>query len=185
MTAEGPTITESGDVPTVNVRDSHDRQLLCFLEQLNPLDGQDYALLTPVDTPVCLFRMQGDEEPELIDTIDASEPILSVADVVLQEHDLVLVRSAVTLTVSGELEEPDPDDLDDEDGESEDDTDTYELLVSFMVDNGEYGLYIPLDPFFVVAKMQGSGEGIVVEGEEFERIQPRIENELDERELAG
>jgi len=47
--------------------------------------------------------------------------------------------------------------------------DTYELLVSFMVDNGfEYGpLTFPLDPFFVVAKMQGSGEGIVVEGEEY------------------
>lgn len=184
MTAEGPTITGSGDVPTVSVRDSHDRQLLCYLEQLIPLDNQDYALLTPVDTPVCLFRMRGEDEPELIETIHASEPILSVADVVLQEHDLVLVRSAVTLTVSGELEEPDPDDLDDDD-EAEDDTDTYELLVSFMVENGEYGLYIPLDPFFVVARMQGKSEGLVVEGEEFERIQPRIENELDERELVG
>ena len=90
------------DVPTVLVHDSRERQLLCFLEQLIPLDGHDYALLTPVDTPVCLFRLNDDEDPELIDTIDATEPILSVADVVLQEHDLTLVRSAVTLTVSGE-----------------------------------------------------------------------------------
>ena len=37
-----------------------------------------------------------------------------MADVVLQEHDLTLVRSAVTLTVSGELDEPDPEDLEDE-----------------------------------------------------------------------
>lgn len=175
----------AGDVPTVLVRDSSGRQLLCFLEQLIPLDGHDYALLTPVDTPVCLFRLtENDSEPELIDTVDATEPILSVADVVLQEHDLTLVRSAVTLTVSGEVDEPEPDDLDDEDGEADDDSETYELLVSFLVDDEEYGLYIPLDPFFVVARMEGS-EAVLVEGEEFERVQPRIEAELDEREGEG
>jgi hypothetical protein len=184
MSAEGPLSTGSGDVPTVVVRDAQGRQLLCYLEELIPLEGQDYALLTPVDTPVCLFRMHGDdEEPELIETIHTSEPILSVADVVLQEHDLLLVRSAVTLTVSGELEEPDPDELDD-DEDPDDDSDTYELLVSFMVENGEYGLYIPLDPFFVVARLQ-DGDGLVVEGDEFERVQPLIEAELDNRELDG
>jgi hypothetical protein len=180
MSADSPTLPGSGDVPTVLVRDGHGRQLLCFLEQLIPLDGHDYALLTPVDTPVCLFRLRDDEDPELIETLEAREPILSVADVVLQEHDLTLVRSAVTLTVSGELEEPDPDDLDDdEDGDEE--SETYELLVSFLADEQEYGLYIPLDPFFVVARIEG-GEGVLVEGEEFERVQPRIEAELDERE---
>jgi len=172
--------TGSGDVPTVVVRDAQGRQLLCYLEELIPLEGQEYALLTPVDTPVCLFRMHGDdEEPELIETIHTSEPILSVADVVLQEHDLLLVRSAVTLTVSGELEEPDPDELEDEEGD--DDSETYELLVSFMAGDEEYGLYIPLDPFFVVARMEGA-DAVMVEGEEFERVQPRIEAELDERE---
>lgn len=180
MSADSPTLPGSGEVPTVLVRDGHGRQLLCFLEQLIPLDGHDYALLTPVDTPVCLFRLRDDEDPKLIETLEASEPILSVADVVLQEHDLTLVRSAVTLTVSGELEEPDPDDLeDDEDGDE--DSETYELLVSFLADEQEYGLYIPLDPFFVVARIEG-GEGVLVEGEEFERVQPRIEAELDERE---
>jgi hypothetical protein len=167
------------DVPTVLVNDQKGRQLLCFLEQLIPLDGHDYVLLTPVDTPVCLFRLEDEADPELIDSVDASEPILSVADVVLQEHDLTLVRSAVTLTVSGELDEPEPEDLDDED--ADDDSETYELLVSFLVNDQEYGLYIPLDPFFVVARMEGN-EAVLVEGEEFERVQPRIEAELEERE---
>ena len=184
MSTPGSTRTgsgdNSGDVPTVLVHDARGRQLHCFLEQLIPLDGQDYALLTPIDTPVCLFRLEEDGDPELIDTIEASEPILSVADVVLQEHDLTLVRSAVTLTVSGELDEPEPEELDDEDGDDED-SETYELLVSFLADEQEYGLYIPLDPFFVVARMQG-GEAVLVEGEEFERVQPRIEAELEERE---
>jgi hypothetical protein len=179
MTAEPPSMTGSGDVPTVQVRDGKGRELLCFLEELIPLDGKDYVLLTPVDTPVCLFRLREEEDPELVETLDATEPVLSVADVVLQEHDLTLVRSAVTLTVSGELEEPEVEDLDDE--EADDDSETYELLVSFLVDDQEYGLYIPLDPFFVVARMEGS-EAFLVEGEEFDRVQPRIEAELEERE---
>jgi hypothetical protein len=35
-----------------------------------------------------------------------------------------------------------------------------------------------------VARLQG-GEGLLVEGEEFERIQPLIEQELEEREGDG
>lgn len=189
MSAEGPSISGSGDVPTVLVRDGQNRQLLCFLEQLIPLDGHDYALLTPVDTPVCLVRIAegDDEEDEVVEEVDAAESILTVADVVLQEHDLILVRSAVTLTVSGELEEPDPDDLDDDlqgDGDGDDETDLYEMLIQFRAEDQEYGLYIPLDPFFVVARMENS-EAVLVEGEEFERVQPRIEAELDDRESIG
>ncbi len=178
MTAPGPNI--NGEVPTVLVRDDEGRDLLCFLEQIIPLDHKDYALLTPVDTPVSLFRLIEGNDPELIETIASSEPILSVADVVLQEHDLTLVRSAVTLTVNGELDEPDPEELEDE--ETDDDSETYELLVSFMVQEQEYGLYIPLDPFFVVARMT-DGQAKLVEGEEFDQIQPRIEVELEDREL--
>jgi hypothetical protein len=124
-----------------------------------------------------------DGEDEVIDELDGAEPILSVADVVLQEHELTLVRSAVTLTVSGELEEPEPEEIDEEIDPDDDETDLYEMLIQFRAEGEEYGLFIPLDPFFVVARME-SGEGILVEGEEFERVQPRIEAELDERELG-
>ncbi|MEB3254900.1 MAG: DUF3727 domain-containing protein [Synechococcaceae cyanobacterium] len=188
MTSDSATMTGAGDVPSVLVRDGSGRQLLCFLEQLIPVDGVDYGLLTPVDTPVCLVRIgDDDQEDELIEELDDAEDILRVADVVLQEHDLTLVRSAATLTVSGELEENDPEDLEDElddedlDEDEDGETDLYEMLIQFRAGNQEYGLYIPLDPFFVVARLQG-GEAVLVEGEEFERIQPRIEQELDERE---
>ena len=186
MPSDSAPMTGAGDVPTVLVRDSAGRQLLCFLEQLIPVEGVDYGLLTPVDTPVCLVRIgDDDEEDEVIEELDGAEPILSVAEVVLQEHELTLVRSAVTLTVSGELEEPDQDELDEEiDGEDDDDSDLYEMLIQFRAEGQDYGLFIPLDPFFVVARIQ-NGEGVLVEGEEFERVQPRIEAELEERELAA
>ena len=59
MPAPGP--SNNGEVPTVLVRDGNGSALLCFLEQLIPIDGIDYALLTPVDTPVSLFQLKDEE----------------------------------------------------------------------------------------------------------------------------
>tara|TARA_Y100001968_G_scaffold74508_1_gene65916 strand:+ start:472 stop:1008 length:537 start_codon:yes stop_codon:yes gene_type:complete len=175
------TTNKNDEVPTLLVKDSQGSDLLCFLEQVVPLEGNDYALLTPVDTPVSLFQLIDDQDPKLIDTIEKNEPILEVADVVLQEHDLKLIRSAITLTVSGELDEPEPEEIEEED--IDDESETYELLVNFRVDDNEYGLYIPLDPFFIVGKLD-NGEVTLVQGEEFDRIQSGIESELEERGLS-
>jgi len=175
------TTNKNDEVPTLLVKDSQGSDLLCFLEQVVPLEGNEYALLTPVDTPVSLFQLIDDQDPKLIETIEKNEPILEVADVVLQEHDLKLVRSAITLTVSGELDEPEPEEIEEED--IDDESETYELLVNFRVDDNEYGLYIPLDPFFIVGKLD-HGEVSLVEGEEFDRIQSGIEAELEERGLS-
>ena len=172
---------KNDEVPTLLVKDSQGSDLLCFLEQVVPLEDNEYALLTPVDTPVSLFQLIDDQDPKLIETIEKNEPILEVADVVLQEHDLRLVRSAITLTVSGELDEPEPEEIEEED--IDDESETYELLVNFRVDNNEYGLYIPLDPFFIVGKLD-NGEVKLVEGEEFDKIQSGIEAELEERGLS-
>ena len=175
------TTNKNDEVPTLLVKDSQGSELLCFLEQVVPLEGNEYALLTPVDTPVSLFQLIDDQDPKLIETIEKNEPILEVADVVLQEHDLRLVRSAITLTVSGELDEPEPEEIEEED--IDDESETYELLVNFRVENNEYGLYIPLDPFFIVGKLE-EGEIKLVEGEEFDKIQSGIEAELEERGLS-
>ena len=175
------TTNKNDEVPTLLVKDSQGSDLLCFLEQVVPLEGNEYALLTPVDTPVSLFQLIDDQDPKLIETIEKNEPILEVADVVLQEHDLRLVRSAITLTVSGELDEPEPEEIEEED--IDDESETYELLVNFRVKSNEYGLYIPLDPFFIVGKLE-DGEVKLVEGEEFDKIQSGIEAELEERGLS-
>lgn len=175
------TTNKNDEVPTLLVKDSQGSDLLCFLEQVVPLEGNEYALLTPVDTPVSLFQLIDDQDPKLIETIEKNEPILEVADVVLQEHDLRLVRSAITLTVSGELDEPEPEEIEEED--IDDESETYELLVNFRVESNEYGLYIPLDPFFIVGKIE-NGEVKLVEGEEFDKIQSGIEAELEERGLS-
>ena len=172
---------KNDEVPTLLVTDSKGSDLLCFLEQVVPLKGKDYALLTPVDTPVSLFQLIENEDPKLIETIQKNEPILEVADVVLQEHDLRLIRSALTLTVSGELDEPEPEEIEEDD--LDDDAETFELLVNFRDQDNEYGLYIPLDPFFIVGKLQ-DGKVTLVEGEEFDKIQSSIEVEIEEKGLS-
>ncbi|BEV36525.1 DUF3727 domain-containing protein [Synechococcus sp. M16CYN] len=176
---------KSGDHPTLLVYDQEGHGLLCFLEYLIPLNGQDYALLSPVDTPVSLFRLRDDDEPEPITGVASNELILSVADVVLQEHDLVLMRSAITLTVGGELEDPEQEDLEELEDEDDfgDDVETFELLVSFMVDIQEYGLYIPLDPFLILVRMV-DGQAELLSKSELDQIQPRIEAEFGEREWS-
>ena len=168
---------DNHDAPTLLLKDSSNDELFCYLEQIVKVEGTEYALLTPVDTPVTLFKINEKDEPILIEKIEKNEQILQNADAVLQEHDLSLVRSAVTLTVSGELEEPIYDDLE-EDEANKDESETYELLVNFNVLNDEYGLYVPLDPFFIVAKIVENG-AILVEDEEFDRVQPLIESELE------
>ena len=94
------------------------------------------------------FHLREDNDPELIESIASTEPILAVADVVLQEHDLTLIRSAVTLTVTGELEEPDPEELEDESIDDESilsvcefiypNYSMYSVIVYFMY----YGMFI-------------------------------------------
>jgi len=164
------------EAPTILLKDSSNNELFCYLEQIVNVENKEYALLTPVDTPVTLFKINDKDEPELIEKIEKNEQILKNADAVLQEHDLNLVRSAVTLTVSGELEEPVYDDL--EEADINDESETYELLVNFNVLNDEYGLYVPLDPFFIVGKIENQ-TAILIEDEEFDRVQPLIESELE------
>ena len=170
------TLNDNYDAQTLILNDSSGNELFCYLEQLVNVEGEEYALLTPVDTPVSLFKINEKGEPELIEKIDKNEQILKNAEAVLQEHDLRLIRSAVTLTVSGELEEPIYDEL--EEDYIDDDSESFELLVNFNLFNQEYGLYIPLDPFFIVGKFKDKGV-LLVEDDEFDKIQPLIETELE------
>ena len=164
------------DAPTILLKDSLNDKLFCYLEQIVKVQEKENALLTPVDTPVSLFKINEKDEPELIEKIEKNEQILKNADAVLQEHDLKLIRSAVSLTVSGELDEPIYDELEEDNPNEE--SETYELLVSFNLLDEEYGLYIPLDPFFIVGKLKDQGAQLV-EDEEFDKIQPLIESELE------
>ena len=168
---------------TLILKDSDGNQLFCALEELVKVEEEEYALLSPIDTPVCLFKINEKEELEFIEEVDKDENILKNAEAVLQEHDLKLIRSAYTLTVSGELEEPENEEFNEDDLEEnnlDDDAEEFNLLVSFNVLNDEYGLYIPVEPTFILSRLKDKG-AVLIEGDEFKRIKPLIESELDER----
>ena len=74
------------DAQTLLLNDSNGNELFCYLEQLVSVEGQEYALLTPVDTPVSLFKINEKDEPELIEKIDKSGLIDSFSAKIILEQ---------------------------------------------------------------------------------------------------
>lgn len=162
--------------------DDKGRKIECILEHAIPIDGVDYVLLTPNDTPVVLVRIgEGEKDDEVLENWEDREDVLAAADTCLADHDLTLVRSAVTLTVAGELVE-DEDEHEDIEDDMEQEPDVFHPIIPFHHNGDEWGIYMPLDPFFVVARVTNDNEGLVVTGDEFDRIQPIIEAEVDRQE---
>ena len=79
----------NNEVPTLLVNDSTGNELLCFLEQIVPIKETEYVLLTPVDTPVSLFRLREDNDPELIKTIKKKEQSVRFSRIPRKKKDIV------------------------------------------------------------------------------------------------
>ena len=99
---------DEGNTAVANVMaaDAAGRLLHCVVEQSIRIQGQDYGLLSPVDTPAHLCRWPDDSsaEPELIADPHQYPQVLDQLDMILQDEGLVLVRSAGLLTVAGDLD---------------------------------------------------------------------------------
>ncbi len=99
------------DAPTVLLTDDRGRSLLCSVEHSLNINGHSYALLLPVHTPVDLFSWEDEEseDPDLVEDETEIAEVFPTAQAVLEEQNLSLQWSAITLTVEGEL--PDLDAL--------------------------------------------------------------------------
>ncbi len=164
------------DAKTIILKDNSGRELFCFLEQIVEVEKKEYGLLTPVDTPVCLFKINGEEDIEEIIDLDEDDEILKNADSVLQEHNLKLIRSASTLTVSGDLDEPIYDEL--EEDYIEEDEEEFDHLVSFNVKNDKYEILMPVFPYFILGELKDDGAFLLDKDDE-ERIGPLVEAEYE------
>jgi hypothetical protein len=164
---------------SVTLTDEVGRSLTCNIEYSMNLEGQEYALLLPIDSPVEIFTWQGDDTDEAaIPVEDETEidKIFDTARVVLQEQNLTLRRTAVTLTVVGELPEfPEEDDMaSDADPDEESEFEELMWLTSFYHEEQEYAIYTPLDPFFILARMNDDGKPELLSEEEFQRLEPML-----------
>ena len=172
------------DVPTITLSDATGRTLECFVEHSIEVEGSEYVLLHPVDSPVEIVTWKGDDEDEEADPIENEQQIdllFNTAKAVLAEENLKLKRTAIVLTVEGELPEEPEDDEPWEGNGSGEDVDEFQWLASFFHNETEYAVYTPLDPFFIVARMNEQGQPELLDPEELEQIEdllPSIEEQL-------
>lgn len=160
---------------SVTVTDEFGRSLACYIEHSFELNNENYVLLLPVDTPVEIFvwaEDEDEEEPIPLEDPDKIDEIFETAKAVLEEQNLTLKRTAVTLTVSGEIPEIEDDQEEPED--KEEDYEELQLLASFYHEEQEYAIYTPLDPFFILARLDENGKPQLLSDEEIEKLEPML-----------
>jgi hypothetical protein len=177
------------NLPTVSLMDEEGRSLPCYVENSMEVDGKEYVLLRPVNTPVEIFAWEvddDDEEEETLVDIDDEEidEIFDTARAVLAEQDLTLTRAALTLTITGELPEPSEEDtitLDLGDESSEMESEEFQVLANFFYEEQEYAVCTPLDPILFFARMNGNGQPELLSPEEFQAVRSQLENQLEDQ----
>jgi hypothetical protein len=176
---------ENGERPeaSITITDEKGQSLKCVVQSTLEVDQQEYLLLVCVDQPVVILTwpdgsVDDDEAAIPVESDSELEAVFPIAKAVLAEQNLTLHHSTITLTVSGELPELSEEDLqsvtaDENDGETEE----YEELVwlaSFYHQEQEYGVYIPLDPFLILARVDQHGEPQLLSPEELQQIEPLL-----------
>jgi len=167
------------DAPTLSLTDEQGRSLLCYVERSLPIEGSEYVLLLPVDSPIEVFAWEEDDESEdddeiLVDIEDSElDEIFATAKAVLAEENLTLQRTALTMTASGELPEVAEEDiitLDIEDDQGQLNFEQFQQLASFFHEDQEYVICTPLDPLLFFARMNSSGQPELLSAEEFQHL---------------
>jgi hypothetical protein len=161
-----------------SINDEQGRSLPCYIEHTFELDDTSYGLLFPVHIPVDIVAWQPvegtDGEEPVLATEEEIDAVFEIASDVLAKHDLLLQRTALVLTVVGEIPELDEDD-EDEDDEDEDEDDEVEELVfldSFYEGDREYSICVPLDPMLIVVRFNENSQPELLSAEEFQQLEP-------------
>lgn len=172
----------SQDEPVI-LTDDTGRQLACYIEQSVEVEGKEYILLLPVDSPIEIFAWEEDSEDEamLVEDDETIEKIFPIAQAVLAEQDLTLKRTAFALTVAGELPPVNEDEIltleiDDEATQLE--PEELQLLANFYYEEQEYAIYTPLDPLLFFGRINQQGKPELLSPEEFQKVQPLLEEQL-------
>lgn len=175
------------DRSTVTLMDESGHSLTCYVEVSVPIDDEEYALLNPVDYPVDIFGwVVGDDDEEVIQPVEEEElgQIFATAQAVLAEQNLKLRRSALSLTVEGDLPDIDEEEiliLEMEEGDSVTEQEEYQLLATFFDQEQEYSIYTPIDPVLFVVRLRENMQPELLSPEEFQALQPKLQPLLEER----
>ena len=185
-------VDESAEYPVVTLTDEAGRKLPCYVEKTLDVDGTDFLLLLPVDLPIEVFVWQAADEDEsangdeevLVDVEDEDiDALFPSARAVLAELDLILERSAHTLTAVGDLPEADDEDcfsLEISEEDSEPMTEDFQMLANFFHNDAQYTLCTPLEPLLFFATRQDDGNVELVDPDDFQKMRSQLEDKLFE-----
>ncbi|MFB2982239.1 DUF3727 domain-containing protein [Microseira sp. BLCC-F43] len=170
---------------TVILKDETGRELTCYVEQSLEAEAKEYVLLRPVDDTVEIFSWQADQEEEafLVEEEEVLDEIFPIAQAVLAEQDLTLKRSAFALTVAGDVPPPTEEDIltleiDDEAALAPLEPEQLQFLANFYHEDHEYEVFRRLDPLLLFARRNNAGQLELLSPEEFQRVQPMLEEQL-------
>lgn len=167
--------------PEIKVLNDEQAPLYCYVEQSFTSKGVQYYLLMPIDSPVSIIlwddREEDAEQAILIEEEAEIEALFPKAEASLAEENLTLKHTSFTLTVAGELPEPEDDDILTLEIETERDweTEEFQLLATFFHEEQEYGIYTPLVPLLFFAKAKPNGDLELLSLDELKIIQPILE----------
>ncbi|MDX2230640.1 MAG: DUF3727 domain-containing protein [Leptolyngbyaceae cyanobacterium bins.349] len=166
---------------TIVLTDEIGRTITCSVERYLEVENQDYVLLLPIDSPVEIFVWEGenddDEEAIPVENDDDIDTLFDTAKAVLEEQNLTLKRTAIMLTVEGELPEVDSEDEFAEvaSTQAEDEIEELQYLASFYYEEQEFAIYAPLDPCFILARLDENNQPHLLSAEELQKLEPMLE----------
>lgn len=170
------------EMEQLRLYDDDGRFLDCYIEFRLNVQGETYALLRPVDYPVEIFAVvvENDEEETLVPLEEQEiDAVFDTARAILEEQNLTLKRTALTLTVAGELPDLDEDEILTVEVEADDDIEEYQPLgSSFFCGTREYSVYTPLSPTLYVARLVPGQEPELLSPQDFQHLQPLLEQHL-------
>ncbi|WP_448533296.1 DUF3727 domain-containing protein [Parathermosynechococcus lividus] len=172
------------ELEQIRLYDEEGRFLNCYIEFRLTVQDEVYALLRPVDYPVEIFAViaEADDEETLV-PLDEEEidQVFDTARAILEEQNLTLKRTALTLTVAGDLPDLDEEDILSVEVDAEDDVTIEEyqpLGSSFFSGVREYSVYTPLSPTLYVARLVPGKEPELLSPQDFQHLQPLLEEHL-------
>ncbi|AHB88508.1 DUF1292 and DUF3727 domain protein [Thermosynechococcus sp. NK55a] len=170
------------EMEQLRLYDDEGRFLDCYIEFRLNVQGETYALLRPVDYPVEIFAVvaENDEEETLVPLEEEEiDEVFDTACAILEEQNLTLKRTALTLTVEGELPDLDEDEILMVEVEADDGIEEYQPLgSSFFYGTREYSVYTPLSPTLYVARLVPGQEPELLSPQDFQHLQPLLEQHL-------
>ncbi|KAK4536236.1 hypothetical protein CDCA_CDCA07G2261 [Cyanidium caldarium] len=201
---------DADDAPTITLTDPtepSDRTLDCYVDEVVTVDDQEYMVLMPVNQPVVFAHFVQRNGESLLAAVEEPaevDRLFRDAFIALADRDVILNRSAVVMTVEGDLygeagedEEEEEDDEDDEeqldvradaDGEAalggDSAEEEVEVLATFMDEHADtYYVCMPLEPVVLIGKRVGEDPQHAVLPNEAERarVGPLIEEVLRKR----